>query len=454
MEFQKDFIWGAATASFQIEGGAYEDGKSPSIWDAFCKEPNRVFDGHNGDTACDHYHRYKEDIQLMKEIGLESYRFSVSWPRILPNGIGEVNEKGVEFYNNLIDALIEADITPVMTLYHWDYPHILYQQGGWLNPNSSLWFEEYAKVIGSKFGDRVKNFITINEPQIFMGHGYYSLEHAPGLKVSRTNLLHMNHNVMLSHGRAVRALRKLVPDCEIGVAFAGKTFLPATDDPKDISAARQANFWVDTEDVTHSNAWWTDTMIFGKYPEEAEEILKDEMPKYTQEEMEIISSPIDYYGINIYGSGLVEYDETNGFREIHHKVGTRKTGIGWAITPGSLYWFPKFVYERYNLPILITENGQSATDGVSNDGKVHDPQRIDYLNDYLWNLRKVVSEGVEVKGYFQWSFLDNFEWAKGYDDRFGIVFIDFETQERILKDSAYWYKDVIKANGSNLVDIL
>ena len=308
MEFKKDFVWGAATASFQIEGAAFEDGKAPSIWDAFCREPGRVFDGHNGDVACDHYHRYKEDVELMQEIGLKAYRFSISWPRILPEGTGKVNQKGIEFYSGLIDALLAAGITPYITLYHWDYPLALYNKGGWLNPDSPLWFEEYTTVIAQHFGDRVQHFMTLNEPQIFMGLGYETIEHAPGIKMSRADVLRMNHNVLLSHGRAVRVLRNHVPDCKIGVAFAGLSYIPASDSKEDSKAAQLANNYVDKNNFTRSTGWWADPMILGEYPKEAEREMQSDMPAYTEEDMALISSPIDFFGINIYSSDQVVAD--------------------------------------------------------------------------------------------------------------------------------------------------
>ena len=449
MSLRNDFIWGAATSSYQIEGAAYEDGKGLSIWDAFCKEPGRVFEGHSGDVACEHYHRYKEDVALMKEMGLKAYRFSISWPRVLPNGLGEVNEKGIKFYENLVDELLAAGITPYVTLFHWDYPKALFDKGGWLNPESSSWFEYYATVIAKRLGGKVKHYFTLNEPQCFIGISCQKTFHAPGIAYSVKDGLQMAHNVMLGHGKAVKALRAHVDGAIVGYAPTGSFFHPATDSAEDIEAARIANFDI-SEDWGFTVSWWSDPVILGKYPEKGVKLFGDRMPHIAPDDMATMCQPLDFYGVNIYHSAPVAADGKGGYKSVARKVGHPKTAIGWPRTPESLNHPIRQLHDRYKLPIYITENGLSTHDTVSLDGKVHDPDRIDFLNRYLLGLKAAAGAGCDILGYFQWSLMDNFEWAKGYDDRFGLIYVDFETQQRILKDSAYWYRDTIKANGANL----
>ncbi|WP_069999507.1 GH1 family beta-glucosidase [Cellulosilyticum sp. I15G10I2] len=450
MSFPQDFIWGAATASYQIEGAAYEDGKGLSVWDVFCKEPGRVFQGHSGDVACDHYHRMKEDVKLMADMGLKAYRFSISWPRVIPNGVGEVNEKGLQFYSDLVDELIKYNITPYATLFHWDYPYELQKRGGWLNPDSPKWFEAYTKVVADKLGDRLKNYFTFNEPQCFIGISMVQTIHAPGIKYPTKDALQMAHNVLLAHGRAVKVLRETIKDCKIGYAPTGSSFYPATEKPEDIEAARQANFNVEIDNWAFGIGWWSDPVMLGTYPKEAVEKFGELMPEIGPQDMTLISQPLDFYGQNIYHSIPAASDGAGGFKKLDPPAGHPRTAIGWPITPESFYWLLKFLYERYKTPIVITENGMSAHDTISLDGKVHDPNRIDYLNRYLLELKKAIDDGIDVKGYFQWSLMDNFEWANGYNDRFGLVYVNFQTQERILKDSALWYKEVIRTNGQSL----
>ncbi len=452
MPFNKDFVWGVATASYQIEGAAYEDGKGPNIWDDFCKQPYKINNGDSGDVACDHYHRYKEDIALMREGGVKAYRFSISWSRIMPEGKGEINPKGIEFYNNLIDELIKNDITPYVTLYHWDYPSALMREGGWLNADSPKWFADYVGAIVSSFGGKVKYFMTLNEPQVFVGHGYCGGDHAPAIHLPLSMQVKIVHNVLKAHGEAVRVIRELVPDSKVGFAGCSNPEIPCNNSPEVIEAAKNRFFSVGCggNDWVWSVAWWSDPIFLGKYPEGAAfERLKQYLPEGYEKDMEIICQPLDFCGQNIYQGKYVGLGE-NGAEVLPRKSGYPRTAIDWPITPEALYWGPRFLYERYGLPIFITENGLSCTDVVSLDGKVHDPNRIDYLNRYLLQLKKAAEDGVEVLGYFQWSFMDNFEWARGYFDRFGLVFVDYETQQRIPKDSFYWYKTVIEANGENL----
>lgn len=440
MSFRNDFAWGAATASFQIEGAWNEDGKSPSIWDEFCHRGGKIFDNSNGDIACDHYHRYKEDVKLMAELGLKAYRFSIAWPRVLPDGTGKVNKKGLDFYSKLVDELLKYNITPYVTLYHWDLPYCLQLKGGWTNPDSPLWFEEYTKAVAQKLGDRVKHFITFNEPSVFMGCGCFLGEHAPGYQLSLHDLLHMGHNIHLAHGRAVKVLRDLVADAKVGITLATMPAIPvsASDEKKAyddyFDCPLGGFFWTD--------AYWADPIVFGKYPEELLKEAGDLFPSFTADDMKLISQKIDFIGMNIYQARYVG--------DWSRKPGCPHTEIGWDTYDKALEWGVKLFYKRWQLPIYITENGLSCHDWESLDGKVHDPNRIDFLHRYLRGLKTAAEAGCDVRGYFQWSFMDNFEWAKGYNPRFGMVFCDYTTQKRIPKDSAYWYKEVIENNGENL----
>lgn len=450
MGFNKDFVWGIATSSYQIEGAYKEDGKGLNIWDVFSHEPGNVQQDHTGDVACDHYHKFKEDVALMKELGIKAYRFSLSWTRIFPEGTGKVNEKGVKFYSDLIDELLKNGIEPYITLFHWDYPYALYKKGGWLNGESVKWFADYAAKVSELYSDRVKYFITFNEPQCFIGSGYLSSVHAPGLKVSYRDIFQMCHNVLKAHGAAVIALReKAKQPLKIGYAPTYTARYPSTNKSEDIEAARKELFACPKlgRAVMWNAAWWSDPVVLGHYPEDGLELYKDYLPEITEEDMKLISQPIDFYAQNIY-NGVEIRAGVDGKPEIVERyAGFPKTAIQWSITPECLYWAPKFFYERYKLPFYITENGMSAHDVVSLDGKVHDPNRIDFLNRYLLELEKAVDDGAQVEGYFLWSFMDNFEWAKGYTERFGIVFVDYETQKRIPKDSAYWYKEWIEEHS-------
>ena len=450
MSFTKDFVWGVATSSYQIEGAVSEGGRSESIWDDFCRQPGRVFEGHTGDVACDHYHRFREDVALMKQLGVKAYRFSIAWPRVLPQGTGPVNTEGLKFYSDLVDELLRCGIEPYVTLYHWDLPLALYRQGGWLNPESPYWFEEYTKAVARALGDRVKHFMTFNEPAIFLGLGHVETQHAPGVPLSRRDTLQMVHHVLLAHGRAVQALRREVPGVKVGFAPNSSVCIPASDRPEDVEAARQQYFHgVSSPNALMNVSLWSDPIFFGRYPQEVVDTYGSDMPAWTEEEMQLISQPLDFYGQNIY-SGDLWRSGNNGPEHVLYRPGSPKTAIGWHINPDCLYWGCKFLYERYKVPIVITENGMSCHDWVQSDGCVHDPQRIDYLHSHLKALRRAVEEGVPVIGYFQWSLLDNFEWAKGYDDRFGLIYVDFESQKRLPKDSYHWYRETIRTNGENL----
>ena len=449
MGFAKDFVWGAATSSYQIEGTGRDSGKGQNIWDVFTKEPGRVYEGHTGDIACDHYHRFREDVAYMKELGLKGYRFSIDWSRVLPEGTGKVNEKGIDFYNALIDELLEQGIEPYITLYHWELPYEIYKRGGWMNPEIVEWFGQYARLVAERFSDRVKYFFTLNEPQCFVGLGFLQGCHAPGVKAPLRDTFEMAHNALKAHGRAVQMLRAYgKQNVQIGYAPTSGMCYPEKETPKDIEAARKALFALpdDLSNWTWNVSWWSDLVILGKYPEEGMKKYEKYLPVITDEDMKLISQPIDFYGQNIYNGRCIRMGTDGRPEEVRRPAGFPKTATNWPVTPEALYWGPKFLYERYRKPIYITENGMACHDTVSQDGKVHDPNRIDFLARYLKNLKRAAEE-IDIRGYFQWSLMDNFEWDKGYAERFGIIYVDFETQERIWKDSAYWYRDLIRRNG-------
>lgn len=451
MSFSDKFLWGAASAAYQIEGAYKEDGKGLNIWDELSRMDGRVLHNENGDVACDHYRRFKEDIALMKKIGLKSYRFSISWARVLPDGTGKVNPKGIQFYSDLVDELIKNGIEPMVTLFHWDYPMELFKRGGWMNPESPLWFEEYTKVIVEALSDRVTYWMTLNEPQMFMGLGYEDGIFAPFLQMTRKELIQMSHHVLLAHGRAVRVIRKFaVKDPSIGFASTAPSALPADNSLEAIEEARKQTFGLYVNGhFLFGTSWWADPVLKGCYPKEAYELFGEDMIEMSEEDKQIIMSPIDFFGANIYQSINTNAQIRSDY-ESNASIGCMRTTMEWPVTPDVLYWSLKFLYERYELPILITENGMANTDWEHLDGAVHDPQRIDYMKRYLRACKKAVKEGVPMMGYQYWSIMDNFEWASGYDKRFGLIYVDYKTQKRILKDSAYWYRDTILNNGEDL----
>lgn len=448
MGFSKDFIWGAAAAAYQIEGAYNEDGKGLSIWDAYSGYRGNVAYNETGKVACDHYHRMKEDVAMMKEMGLKAYRFSISWPRVIPNGVGEVNTKGLQFYSNLVDELLKYGIEPIVTLYHWDYPYALHLKGAWKNEESSDWFLEYTKVIVDALSDRVQYWVTINEPQCILGCGYWGGYHAPFEKAQPIDLLKMGRNILLSHGKAARCIRQNAKKKPlIGFAPTGPSFIPKDNSVEAIEEARKKTFATDGDNFTFSTSYWTDPVFLGHYPQELYDDYGDLVPEFTEEEWSLVTEPLDYYGTNIYYS-LEERNE-GGYPSNWYQ-GAPHTQVGWIVDPEVMYWSSKFFYERYGKPIFITENGMAEHDWVCLDGKVHDAYRIDYTHRYLKEFKRAGDEGIPLMGYIHWSVMDNFEWAHGYNPRFGLVYVNYQTQERILKDSAYWYRDVIAANGENL----
>lgn len=450
MSFPKDFIWGAATASYQIEGGAQEESKGPSIWDTFSHTPGKVYHGHTGDIACDHFHRFREDCARMKEMGVRNYRFSLSWPRILPEGTGNVNLQGIRFYQELVACLRENGIRPFVTLYHWDLPDALQKRGGWENPDMPSWFEAYVEVVARALGGEVKDFFTLNEPQIFLGLGYEIGIHAPGDQMPPHRVTPMLHNALKAHGLAVQKLRELIPGVRVGVAPCGNPAYPFTESEADINAARAFYFRPNPERVTMSVVSFSDPALLGRYDDAFLSMYGAYLPRRWEADMSVICQPLDYYAQNIYEGVCVRAGADGEPEIVEHPAGFPRTALGWSITPEALYWGPRFLYERYKTPIIISENGMSAHDVISLDGKVHDPNRIDYMHRYLRAFRKSGEDGTAIAGYFAWSLMDNYEWASGYSERFGLWYVDYQTLERIPKDSAYWYRDVMATNGEDL----
>ena len=450
MGFPKDFVWGAAAASYQIEGGANEDGKGLSVWDMMCRQPGKIWGGNSGDTACDHYHRYEEDAGLMGKIGLKAYRLSISWPRVIPDGTGRINKEGVAFYDRLIDSLLENGVEPWVTLFHWDYPYSLYCKGGWLNRDSADWFAEYTQVIVDSLSDRVSHWITLNEPQSFIVLGHQTGNHAPGLKLGFEDILRVAHHSLLAHGKAIQVIRshaRIKPI--IGAAPVGDVKIPVSPAPYSIEAARSLMFSI-TSKSCFNNTWFADPMIFGRYPDDGLSLFREEMPEIRDGDMETICQPLDFYAVNAYVGQKIQVSDDNGVEMLPLPDGPALTTMDWPIMPEILYWGPRFFFDRYKLPIVVTENGMANSDWIHADGNVHDPQRIDYVSRHLREYARAINDGVEAMGYFLWSIMDNFEWEHGFKQRFGIIFVDYATGKRTLKDSAYWYRDVIASNGGIL----
>ena len=452
--FDKSFIWGCASSAYQIEGAAHEGGRGESVWDVFAHTPGKIHEGHNGDVACDFYHRYKEDIAIMRQMGIQAYRFSLSWSRILPEGIGRVNEEGIAFYNAVIDELLRNGIEPYITLYHWDYPQALQEKGGWVSQDSVNWFAEYDGVVSRAFSDRVTNFITLNEPQCFTGLAHLHTDHAPGIKLPTKDLFQMVHNVLKAHGAAVIALREhAVRPIKVGYAPTCGMVYPKRETPEDIEACRRYLFSCpeSLDNWTWNVPWFSDPVFLGKYPEDGLKKYAPYLPEITDADMALISQPLDFMGENIYNGIMLEADENGDPKYVDRAPGFPHTGNNWPVTPECFRWGLKFLYERYKTPIFVTENGMCCRDVLSSDGKVHDPQRIDFLNRYILAMRKAMDEGAQILGYFQWTLTDNFEWNLGFRDRFGLVYVDFATQRRYRKDSSYWYEELIRTNGGSLL---
>ena len=440
LQFPKGFYIGTASASYQIEGAVAEDGRGPSIWDTYSHTPGKIEDGTNGDIADDHYYRWREDIELMQELGVNAYRFSISWSRVLPKGRGKVNNKGLQFYSALVDELLDADITPFVTLYHFDLPQALQDDGGgWLRRGIVDDFEAYVDAVSVELGDRVKHWMTINEPWELAWQGYVTGEDAPGVKLGNREALKVSHNVLLAHGAAVRTLRENSQDANVGIVLHLNMVEPATARPEDIAAAHR---W-----ELHQNRWYLDALYRGGYPSEMIKLFGADAPDVIPGDMELIQEPIDFLGVNNYRRSVVT--EGTDLPPVNMKRVNppgEYTEMGWEVHPEGLYRILKWVHTNYPVSkILVTENGASFTDTVSPDGKVHDERRVAYLREHIKQAHRAMREGVPLGGYFVWSTLDNFEWAYGYSRRFGLIYVDYKTQKRTIKDSGYFLAEVAKS---------
>ncbi|WP_438481936.1 GH1 family beta-glucosidase [Oleiharenicola lentus] len=452
MTFPKDFTWGAATSSYQIEGFPHADGRGASVWDEFCATPGRVHNGDTGAVACEHYTRSAEDVQLMRDLGLRAYRFSVAWPRVMPTGRGPANAAGLAFYDRLVDQLLEAKVEPWLTLFHWDYPLPLYREGGWLHPDSPQWFADYTHAVVDKLSDRVRHWMTLNEPQCFMGLGHQTGIHAPGDKLPLDQALLATQNVLLAHGLAVQVIRSRAKSPPlVGWAPTGEVPTPATETEADIQAARET-YWQVPPTSVWNMAWWLDPVLRGHYPEQGLQAYGSAVPRFTEADLRTMHQPLDFLGLNIYHGYSCRRSADGKIEVLKPSAGSPHLHNHWPFHPAALQWGPTFVHERYGLPIVITENGTATHDWVFADGEIHDSSRVDFFSRYLAALRRAMANGVNVKGYFAWSLMDNFEWAEGYRFRFGLVHVDFATQKRTLKDSARWYSECIRSNGEFLPD--
>ena len=446
MSFPKDFVWGAASAAYQIEGGADEDGRGKSVWDVFSHTPDKTFEGHTGDIACDSFHRFEEDLAALKLLGVKNYRFGISWTRIFPDG-RTFNERGFAYYDKVVDLLLQSGITPWVTLFHWDTPQALEDEGGWQNRETAKLLAHFAGIVAEHFHGRVYHYFTLNEPQCFIGLGYEAGWHAPGKQLKGEPLLACWHNAMLAHGMMVQAVRKADPSALVGLASCGLGCIPEHETEADIEAARTAmfSFGLHPAFTLFSQNAFLDPTLFGRYPDHP----FFQSPLITAEDLAQICQPIDFIGLNFYNAYIIRAGE-QGPEHVPFHRGSPTTALRWAITPSMMYYCTKFIYERYQLPVYVTENGLSCNDKVFLDGKVHDPDRIDFLQRYLREFKRAAETGVDIRGYFHWSLIDNFEWADGYKERFGLFFVDYQTMERQPKDSAFWYRSVVESNGENL----
>lgn len=445
-DFPVDFLWGAATAAYQIEGSPLADGAGPSIWHRFSHTPGLTTNGDTGDVACDHYNRYESDIELMGQLGLKGYRLSISWSRVFPEGKGRLNARGLDFYSRLIDRLLDRRIIPNVTLYHWDLPAALDDRGGWLNPDIAGWFGDYASAVFEKLADRVPMWATINEPLVVMDGGYMRGNLAPGHR----NMFEapiVTHNLLRAHGRGVQAFRATnAEDSRIGLVVNLEPRYAASNTEIDMAAMARAD--------AYGNRQYLDPVILGTYPAELKEIFGDAWVNWSIEDMRLIREPIDFLGINYYSRSVVRHDADAApiYASAEPQVENLHTEMGWEVFPEGLTRILTWVKSRYgDIPLYVTENGSCFTDPpTAIDGRVEDPLRVDYLKRHLQAARDALKEGVNLRGYFAWSLLDNYEWSHGYTKRFGIVHVDFSTQERTIKDSGRLYSEIIRSNGAVL----
>jgi beta-glucosidase len=423
--FPRNFLWGVATAAYQIEGAVSEDGRGLSIWDTFSHTPGKIFANHTGDIACDHYHRWPDDLDLIRSLGVQSYRFSVAWPRILPEGIGRVNEKGLDFYERLIDGMLERNIVPNATLYHWDLPQALQDRGGWGSRDTVHAFVNYADAVTRRLGDRVGFYATFNEPWCIATLGHANGEHAPGLQ-DMALALQVAHHVLLAHGLALPVMRENAPQAQHGIVL---NFTPsyALDDTEE---AQQAAKLMDST----FNRWYADPLFLGRYPEDAWALYGDAVPSVHEGDLTHISAAIDFLGVNYYTRAVFG----------HHPGNVERTAMGWEVYPQGLRELLLRLQRDYDPPVMyVTENG-AAYDDKLEGGAVRDPERIRYLERHIAAVGEAIAAGAKVGGYYVWSLMDNFEWAHGYSKRFGLIYVDYDTQARTLKDSARWYRDFVR----------
>jgi len=439
--FPSDFIWGAATSAYQIEGAWDEDGKGESIWDRFCHTPGKTENGDTGDVACDHYHRWRGDVALMQEIGLRAYRFSIAWPRLLPEGRGRVNQPGMDFYDRLVDALLEAGIEPFVTLYHWDLPQALQDGGGWPARTTAEAFVEYADLASRTLGDRVRHWMTLNEPYVSAFTGYLKGHHAPG-HTDLDEALAAAHHLLLAHGWAAPVVRGNSPGAQVGIALNMIFFTPASPSAADRAAAWQQDGMV--------NRWFLDPLAARGYPADIAQHYGRPMDFVRAGDLEAIAAPLDFLGVNYYTRGVVRSSAVPEAENAPQTVfpNPEKTEMGWEVYPEGLYWMLGRLHFDYGFPSLyVTENGAAYPDQLGPDGQVDDAARVTYLKAHFAQAARAIAAGVPLRGYFVWSLMDNFEWAHGYSKRFGLIYVDYRTQRRILKASARWYRRVIAANA-------
>jgi beta-glucosidase len=438
--FPANFVWGAATAAYQIEGAAQEDGRGTSIWDTFSHTPGKVRNGDTGDVACDHYHRWPEDIAILSELGVGAYRFSVAWPRIVPDGGQTPNAAGLDWYERLVDALLERGIEPWPTLYHWDLPQPLEDAGGWPERATADAFARYTEAIGRRLGDRVRTWITLNEPWCSAFLGYHTGEHAPGWRDAR-RALGASHTLLLAHGRAVEILRAVSPGSRVGITLNPTHVEAATEDEADAAAARRA-------DGFH-NRWFLDPLYGRGYPADMLELFSAHFAAPSAEDLATIAAPTDFLGVNFYRPTTVRADPADAFLGVRsvQRPDEAVTQMNWIVRPASLTELLRRLHRDYPVEsIAVTENGAAYADPPAVDGQLHDPERTRYIAQHVDAVGEAISQGVPVTGYFVWSLLDNFEWAQGYYNRFGVVHVDFTTQERTLKDSGRWYRSLIESS--------
>ncbi len=434
LTFPDGFIWGSATSSFQIEGAPTTDGKSPSIWDTYCSVPGNIKDGSNGDVACDHYNRYVEDVALMRQLGFDAYRFSIAWTRVVPDGVGAVNSAGLDFYDRLVDELLSAGIQPFPTMYHWDLPQSLEDNGGWVNRDTAYAFADYTEAVVDRLGDRVKTFTTLNEPFVSANHGYVVGEHAPG-HTSMEMGLAASHHLLLGHGLAGERIRAGAPDARLAIVINFTPLEPATDSEADR---------VETYHRNHlENHWYSDPVFGLGYPEDTADHVGWDRSEIQDGDMEIISAPIDLLGVNFYTREFASADDSFELPE-----GTPQNTMGWELHPPSFGKLLRWINDRYDVPsILITENGCPMPDNIRDENRIVDDDRLDYIRSHMAQVHGAIEDGVPIEGYLVWSLFDNFEWAWGYGPTFGIVEVNYETLERIPKKSALWFSESKSQNG-------